>query len=138
MLMFESVFTEKLNWFKQNEKPEAVLVIADNPELIKIVIAWSNIEVRSVDIPPELPGNSENEAWDWLWENIRFSLSELKAKTGVTYAESVLKQKMEPLIGNRILYPDGSVNTFVQRYLRSEVARLFETKPRKTTRNVKS
>ena len=42
--MSENLYIEKLDWFKQNEKPETVLVIADNPELIQIVIAWTNLE----------------------------------------------------------------------------------------------
>ena len=37
--MDEDLYTEKLDWFKQNERPEVVLVVTDNPELIKIVVA---------------------------------------------------------------------------------------------------
>lgn len=125
-------------WFKQNEKPESVLMIANNPELIKIIIAWSNLDAKPADEFTKLTGNSENEVWKWLWENSRFSLTELKAKTGAAYSESVLEQKMKPLIGNRILYPDGTVNSFVQRYLREQVVKLFETKPKKTTKSAKS
>ena len=33
--MAEDIFTEKLAYFKQNEKPEVVLLVADNPEFIK-------------------------------------------------------------------------------------------------------
>jgi hypothetical protein len=44
--MTEAIFNEKLNQFKQNEKPEAVLIIADNPELIRISVAWTNIQVK--------------------------------------------------------------------------------------------
>ncbi|MBN1600166.1 MAG: hypothetical protein JW915_01090 [Chitinispirillaceae bacterium] len=129
--MNETLYTDKLNWFKQNEKPETLLMIADNPELIKIVIAWSNCQVKPAVQLTVLSCNSENEIWDWLWENTRFSLTKLKVTIGVPYSESVLEQKLKPLIGNRILYPDGTVNSFVQRYLRSEVARLFEIKSRK-------
>lgn len=136
--MSESLFAEKLNWFKQNEKPEAVLIVADNPELIRIIVAWSNLEVKRADKMTELKGDSENEVWEWLWENSRFSLTELKAKTGVPYSEPVLEQKMKPLIGNRILYPDGTVNSFVQRYLREQVVKLFEAKPKKVTKSTKS
>ncbi|MBN1191586.1 MAG: hypothetical protein JXA46_17675 [Dehalococcoidales bacterium] len=135
--MNEYLFAEKLAWFKQNEKPEAVLIIADNPELIKIIVAWSNLEVRTADHLSQISGDSENEVWEWLWENARFRLTELKAKTGVACSESVLEQKLKPLIGNRVIYPDGTVNSFVQRYLRGEVARLFETKPRKTIKSVR-
>ena len=130
--MSQTLLIEKLSWFKQNEKPEAVLMIADNPELIKIIIAWSNIEVKLTDKISGLAGDSENDLWEWLWENAKFSLTELKPNTGVAYSESVLEQKTKLLIGNRILYPDGSINSFVQRYLRGEVAKLFELKPKKT------
>ncbi|MBN1189565.1 MAG: hypothetical protein JXA46_07430 [Dehalococcoidales bacterium] len=134
--MSESLFAEKLNWFKQNEKPEVVLIIADNPELIKIIIGWSNLDVQSIDELTNLAGASDNEIWEWLWENSHFRLTELKAKAGVPCSESVLEQKMKLLIGNHILYPDGTVNSFVQRYLRSEVARLFVVKQRKSTMKV--
>jgi len=136
--MSESLFTEKLTWFKQNEKPESVLVIADSPEVIKIIIAWSNLEVKSADKLTKLTGDSENEIWDWLWKNSRFNLTELKAKTGVPYSELVLEQKLKPLIGNRIIYPDGTVSSFVQRYLREQVVKLFYAKPKKATKSVKS
>jgi hypothetical protein len=134
----EALYTEKLAWFKQNEKPEAVLMIANNPELIKIIIAWTNLEIKPVEKWTNLSDNSENDIWDWLWKNASFSLAELKAKAGVPYSESVLEQKMKPLIGNRILYPDGMVNSFVQRYLRSEVVKLLDTKLKKSTRSAKN
>ncbi|MBI4595999.1 MAG: hypothetical protein HY730_06425, partial [Candidatus Tectomicrobia bacterium] len=70
--MRQELFVEKLDWFRQNEKPEVVLVTADNPELIKIVIAWTNVEVRSADESTKLAGESENEIWEWLWKNARF------------------------------------------------------------------
>lgn len=129
--MSEDLFAEKLDWFKQNEKPEAVLVIADNLEFIKIIIAWTNLEVRCADKLTELANESEYEVWEWLWENASFSLTEFKKKVGVPYSESVLESKIRPLIGNKVLYPDGTVNSFVQRYLRERVLKLFEAKPNK-------
>ncbi len=134
---FEKLFTEKLTWFKQNEKPEAVLMIADSPELIRIIIAWSNLEVKLANKMTALTSDCENEVWDWLWGNSRYSLTKLKDQTGVPYSESVLEQKMKLLIGNRIIYPDGTVNSFVQRYLRGEVAKLFEVKQKKVTKSPK-
>ena len=78
--MNEALYMEKLNWFKHNEKPEVVLMIANNPEFIRIIIAWSNLEVRTADELTMLAGDSENEIWGWLWQNCRFSLAELKVK----------------------------------------------------------
>ena len=125
--MDNDFFIEKLHWFKENEKPEAVLVIADNSELIKIIIGWTNLEVRHTDSILELNNASENEIWEGLWKNTKINLTELKEKTGVPYSESVLENKLKPLIGNRILYPDGTINSFVQRYLRERVLTLFES-----------
>lgn len=41
---------------------------------------------------------------------------------------------MRPLTGNRVLYPDGTVNSFVQRYLRQQVLKLFQTKAKPTAK----
>ena len=68
---------------------------------------------------------------EWLWQNTKFSRSELKEKVGIPFAESALENKMKPLIGNRILYPDGTVNSFAQRYLREQVVKLFDAKQRR-------
>lgn len=130
----EDIYTEKLAWFKQNEKPEAVLLIADNPELIKIVVAWTSLDVRRVDNLTRLPSESESEIWEWLWQNTKYSLPELKEKIGISFSEIALENKTKPLIGNRVIYPDGTVNSFVQRYLRERVLKLFETKPKKSVK----
>jgi len=132
--MFSALFAENLNYFKQNEKPETVLLVADNPELIKIIVAWSFLDVKHVDKQTEPAGDSERETWEWLWRNTKFSLSELKEKADISAADYVLEKKMKPLIGNRIIYPDGTVNSYVQRYLKERVVKLFEAKPKRVTK----
>ena len=126
------LYTEKLTWFKQDEKPEAVLLITDNPDLIKIVVAWVSLDVKRAEKLTRLPGESKSEIWEWLWQNTKYRLSELKEKIGVSFSELVLENKLKPLVGNRIIYPDGTVNSFVQRYLREQVLKLFEAKPKKS------
>jgi hypothetical protein len=116
--MTEDLYTEKLNRFKQNERPEVVLLLAENPDLVKIVVAWTSLDTKHVDKLVEHPGDSEEEAWKWLWENTIYSLKELREKIGISFSEMALENKMKPLIGNRIIYPDGTVNSFVERYLR--------------------
>ena len=111
--MPEDLFAEKLAWFKQNEKPEVVLLLADNPDLVKIVVAWTSLEVKRADKLTALSGESESEAWEWLWQNTKYPLSELKGKIGISFSELSLENKPKPLIGNRIIYPDGTINSFV-------------------------
>ena len=129
--MDEDLFTEKLTWFKQNERPEAVLVVSDNPELIKIVVAWTSLNIKRVDKLTRLSDGSESKVWEWLWQNTNYRLGELKEKIGISFSELSLENKLKPLIGNRIIYPDGTVNSFVERYLREQVAKLFEAKQRR-------
>ena len=130
--MREDLYTEKLAWFKKNARPEAVLLVADDPERINIIVAWSNLEVRRAEKLTKLKGESENKAWEWLWENAKYSKPELVRKIGISFSESGLEGKIRPLIGNRILYPDGTVNSFVQRYLREQVLKLFDPKSKRS------
>ncbi len=129
--MAEETYAEKLAWFRQNEKPEVVLLVTDNPERIKIILAWTNLNVKHAEKLTELEGEGENEVWDWLWENTRYSKKELIEKAGIPLSELGLENKMKPLIGNRMIYPDGTVNSFVQRYLREQLVKLFEAKPKR-------
>jgi hypothetical protein len=124
--MDEAVYEERLRWFKENEKPEVVLFVGDDSTLTKIALAWTNIAVkRSPKLSP-LQGNSESEVWQWLWDNATYSKQDLLTRCGAF--EHGFDSKLAILIGNRILYPDGTVNSFVQRYIREKVLKLFETK----------
>ena len=129
--MEDSLYQQKLAWFKQNERPEVVLLVADDPERVKIVIAWTNLSVCRAERLTALKSESENDIWDWLWQNCRYSRPELMEKAGLSVSESLVERKMKPLIGNRVLYSDGTVNSFVQRYLRDRVLKLFEPKLKK-------
>jgi hypothetical protein len=132
--MSEDIFTEKLAYFKQNEKPEVVLLVADNPEFIKIIVTWPIIDIAWEEKAIVLPGDSEREVWELLWKNTRYSLAELKEKADIPVADWVLEKKLKPLIGNRVIYPDGTVNSYVQRYLKERVVKLFEAKPKRPTK----
>jgi hypothetical protein len=131
--MENDLFAERLRRFKEKENPEAVLVIADDLEFTKIVVAWTSLDVQPVEKPSRLPAESEHEIWDWLWANACYSLDDLAERSGLT--ARLVERKLKPLVGNRVLYPDGTVNSFVQRYLRERVLKLFDTKPRKPAKS---
>jgi hypothetical protein len=95
--MIEDLYAEKLNWFKQNEKPEVVLLLAETPDFVKIVVAWTSLDVRRASKLTDLLGGSESEVWEWLWENTTYSLKELKEKIGPSFSEIALENKMRPL-----------------------------------------
>jgi hypothetical protein len=111
--------------------PIAELLLNDNPDMAKIVVAWTSLDIGHADNLSSPAGNSASETWEWLWENTNYSLRELKEKIGTSFSETALESKMKPLIGNRIIYPDGAVNSFVERYLREQVVKLFEAKSKR-------
>ena len=84
------------------------------------------MEVRRAEKLTEFTGELENEVWEWLWKNAEYSRTALVKKIGIALSDSGLESTMKPLIGNRVLYPDGTVNSFVQRYLRHQVLKLFD------------
>ena len=99
--------------------------------IAQIIIAWTNLDIKSTNKFKGSPGKSEIKSWEWLWSNTNYSLKELKETLGTSLSEIALERKMKPLLGNRIIYPDGTVNSFVERYLREQVVKLFEAKPGK-------
>ncbi len=128
----EDIFSTKLDWFKQNEKPEVVLLVADDQKKIGVVVAWSNMLVRRKSDEKPLEVETESEIWDWLWEKLDYSLDELIEKSVLKDFE--VKKILKHLIGNRVIYPDGTVNSFVQKFLREKVVNLFKSKSKAGSR----
>ena len=124
--MSRSAYEKELKWFKDNEKPEPVLLVANSPQNVRIVVAWMNTSARRGRRLSKHPGTSETRRWEWLWENAHYSREELIAKSAVP--EEDFQRKLAALIGNRVLYPDGTINSFVRRYLHERVLKLLNAK----------
>jgi hypothetical protein len=125
-MKYLDLYKDKLNWFKDNEKPEALLVIVDKPDRIKTIIAWLNISPGLSHKVSKFKGKSESEIWTWLWDNTEYSRDEMIDKLGIPLSVAGLESILRPLIGNRVIYPDGTINSYVQKYLREQVVELFK------------
>ena len=134
--MESSQYDENLAAFKAQEKPEVVLLVADDPVLMKLAVAWPNVAIsRKEELEPAPKSESENAWWEWLWANSEFSQDEWTEKAGsAALGFADVDAAIKTLVGNRIIYPDGTLNSFVQRYLRERVLKLFEVKPRRRSR----
>jgi hypothetical protein len=69
-----------------------VICACNNPDLVKIVVAWTSLDMKRGDILSGLPAGSESEAWEWLWENMTYNLKELKEKIGISFSELTLAE----------------------------------------------
>lgn len=56
-------------------------------------------------------------------------------KSALSLSETGFERRLAPLVGNGVLYPNGTVNSFVQCYLRERVLKLFDAKPRKSAKS---
>ena len=54
---------EHLQRFKGKENPEAVLLVADDPEFTKIIVAWTSLDVRPVEKLMQPSGESDGDVW---------------------------------------------------------------------------
>ena len=132
--MARNVWLEGLDAFKKSERPEVVLMVAGQAELMRIAVAWMQTDVTCARPLTKLRGASESEVWSWLWENARYDREGLLAR--ISSAAARTEKSLAALIANRVLYPDGTLNSFVERYLKERVIKLFAPSTRKRTRGV--
>lgn len=64
--MRRSVWLEKLNELKDKEKPEAVLLVARNAQLTRIIVAWINTCVSRRRRLSKRKGTDDETVWRWL------------------------------------------------------------------------
>ncbi|MFC1737008.1 hypothetical protein ACFL1X_12900 [Candidatus Hydrogenedentota bacterium] len=121
--MKRGTWQHELNRFKEKEEPETVLLVAGSSQLIRIVVAWYNADVKRARRLTECGGTDDETIWQWLWENARYSQEDLMNR--IPDANASTKRKVQALKANRVLYPDGTVNSYVEKYLREMVIRVF-------------
>lgn len=107
--------------FKEREQPECLLLLSDDPESLKIIVAWTGVRISRI---PESHGTVTDD-WEALWRCVDYTIGDIAERMGIS--EYVVERKMRRLIASRAIYPDGTANSFVQRYLRQQVVDLFRT-----------
>lgn len=112
-----------LECFRSKEQAESVLLVSGNVSLIRIIVAWMNMPIRRRKRLSPFPEGNDEQKWHWLWENAIFSMEELARRQ--PFADTQLEQKLNALIANRVLYPDGSVHSYVERLLREQILKMY-------------
>ena len=112
----------ELDWFKANEIPECVLLV-DN-SLLRFLVAWKRVVLLRKRRLTGLPNCDKAGIWQWLWQNVDFSMDDFAALSGTSIRNATEKFKM--LSGNGMVYPDGTLNTYVDRLLKARTVLLFQ------------
>ncbi|MDD3655010.1 MAG: hypothetical protein PHO01_12695 [Desulfotomaculaceae bacterium] len=103
---------EVLAPYRAAQIPEIVNFLIDSPYLVKIALAWQQMEKDLTDPGPELDLSK-------LWKLVSIDYYQLSLMTGLEAIQ--IMDGMEILKNNRIIFPDGSMNRYVKAYLRSQV-----------------
>ena len=115
-------FEEAVEKFRSQEQVEDVLAITNvkDPQAIRLrrlVVAWGKIKIDRISVQrPAPPAEDEKELWKWMWECVRYDPEELRQVSGVRVGVEML---MRVLIGNRIIYPDGTVSEYAKKVIRA-------------------
>jgi hypothetical protein len=122
-----SAFRNILESFRHSEKAEAVLLVAQDAQLVRLLLAWERTPVRRKRRLSKMPGSgSDRSRWEWLWENVSYSVDDLAKLSGLSVDQ--VEKQMAVLRGNGLAHPDGTVNRYAAQYLKTKVLALFKAK----------
>jgi len=117
-------FEEILAKFKKQASMEDVLILfSEGPiyEMVRnVIVVWPKVSLEKV-VFKEAPPEDKNGQWIWLWKHIKYNPMEISGKIGLTGILGPDKI-MEIAVGNRMIFPDGTVSEYVIKAIRQFVA----------------
>ncbi len=117
--MNDDRWNELLAELKKAAMIQDVLPIVSDPAAQKLLLAWPRTCLRYEE-PPGAPPEDENGQWRWLWLGVAWDENELAAISALQ--PFVLRIKLDQMKGNRLIFPDGSVSQYAERYLKATAA----------------
>lgn len=80
---------------------------------------------RRLTVQPE----DREQQWEWLWQNTVYSPERFVER--LPFSDKDVEQKLRGLIANKVLYPDGTVNGYVERFLRARIVKSLSSAGRR-------
>jgi hypothetical protein len=97
--------------FRGVETQETSLVILGDDEAVKVLIAWSNVDNEWTQPETRVPDATVGKLgklWSWILSGWDVDTRKVSRLAGVT--EAIAHVKLEILMGNRLIYPDGQMS----------------------------
>lgn len=116
---------------KESAAQIAVLAVEDGFEIdaMRVLSAWPNTPHVWIQPKEPCPEAYSAEAWSWLVSGWSIDINAVAEAAGVSF--NVARKKIDVLVGNRIIYPDGSMAKFATAALTSHVASRLTSGKRK-------
>lgn len=120
--------------FRALEANEDAIPILGDEAALKCLAAWSKTDHRWVKPktrPPRFTHGNHAVVWEWMVGGWRLDLAGVAKRAGLS--ERTVHEKMAMLVGNRLMYPDGSMSKAAKTALNIYVAGklgIKQTKPK--------
>jgi hypothetical protein len=107
---------ELLKYFKKTEAAENIIPLVESEELRNGLVAWKSVAIKYKD-NSECELKDEASRWDWMWNQVEYDVKKFGVVAGI--APQHAQQLLIRLQGLRLIYPDGTVNSFASKYLQA-------------------
>lgn len=124
--------TEILRALRTLESPDDIIPVLGDEDAMKVMIAWSKTDQRW-SMPrgkvPTLQAGNHQSVWSWIVLGWTFDHALIAKIAGV--GPRVVHQKLEMLVGLRLIYPDGQMSKSARTALQVHVSQKLGIKPKR-------
>ena len=123
-------FGEVLKYFKDGETADTIVPLVESAELRSAIVAWKSVVISYKDAK-DCEEQSESRQWEWMWSKVDFDIRSFGVVAGCRPQD--VMNLFERLKGLRLIYPDGTINTFAKKYLQSVILSKLPKPPKSST-----
>jgi hypothetical protein len=120
-----------LDAIRVHEAKEDVLLILGDAHACRVLVAWSKTDPkwrRPSRIAPPVTATTIARAWAWIVRGWTIDHENIAVIAGVSEARA--QEKIDQLVGGRLIYPDGSMSAPAHRALEAHAQIVLGLKPR--------
>ena len=119
--------------FRAAEQIEDIAVLTDaegfDSEIMRVLSAWRHTDNVWVEPKKPCPDPGMPTAASWRWLVAGWTIDERAVARAADVTESTARVKLDVLIGNRLIYPDGGMAKAALAALKSHVGKRVRGKP---------
>jgi hypothetical protein len=116
--------------FRDDAQDNAVVILGDD-EAVRVLSAFRMVEHRWSYPRAKPPANASKVAtWKWLTSTWRIDTDELARAAGLS--EETAQSKLDVLLANRLIYPDGTISKGANFALQSHSMTKLGLKPKRS------
>jgi hypothetical protein len=121
-------FGEILASFKKDEEAENIVAVINDDELQNGLIAWKSVRIK-YKTATDCNESDPTAKWNWLWDQIDYDSQAFGVVAGAKAQD--VGRLIARLIGLRLIYPDGTINTLSKQYLQTIImSKIRQSAPR--------